>query len=124
MEPQCQHINYDLEPDEDGDLVCEQCGTIIPQDYGTATTDRDESYVCPDCGHVTVNPEPDEEGDRLCEECACILPEKLRCECSRCGHENVDPEPHENGEYVCAECGEPLDIAVSSESDVANEFQG
>lgn len=122
VEPQCQHINYDLEPDEDGDLVCEQCGTIIPQDYGTATTDRDESYVCPDCGHVTVNPEPDEEGDRLCEECACILPEKLRCECSRCGHENVDPEPHENGEYVCAECGEPLDIA-EAEQTLAEKLQ-
>jgi transcription initiation factor TFIIIB Brf1 subunit/transcription initiation factor TFIIB len=117
VEPECGHINYDLEPDEDGDLVCEQCGTIIPEDDGAASTGGDEKYECPDCGHITVNPEPDDEGDRICEECGCILPEKLRCECEKCGHENVDPVSNKNGEYICAQCGEPLDIAVSFERD-------
>jgi DNA-directed RNA polymerase subunit RPC12/RpoP len=26
----CDHENEDLEPDEDGDLVCEECGHVIP----------------------------------------------------------------------------------------------
>ena len=27
----CGHENYDLEPDEDGDYVCEECGAVIPE---------------------------------------------------------------------------------------------
>jgi transcription initiation factor TFIIIB Brf1 subunit/transcription initiation factor TFIIB len=28
----CGHDNKDLEPDEDGDLVCEECGYTIPEE--------------------------------------------------------------------------------------------
>lgn len=112
---ECGHENHNLEPDEDGDLVCEQCGTVIPErTSGGGPGARDDEYDCPDCGHVTVNPEPDEEGDRICEECGCILLEKIRCVCEKCGHENVEPQPNKDGEYVCEECGEPIDVGVSS----------
>lgn len=108
----CGFENHNLERDEDGDLVCEQCGAIVPEDNALveAKGGKDEKYECPDCGHVTINPEPDEDGDRICEECGCILPEKLRCECEKCGHVTVDPEPNEDDEYVCENCGEPLDL--------------
>lgn len=127
MAPECRHVNRNLEPDDDGDLVCEQCGTIIPEDADAEVAGGDDKYECPDCGHITVNPEPDEEGDRICEECGCILPEKLRCDCDNCGHENIEPKPNENGEYFCARCGEPLDIAVSVEApvlilDISDDF--
>lgn len=114
--PDCGHENHDLVKDEEGDLVCEQCGAIIPEEatlVPSGNAGKDEEYECPDCGHITVNPQPDEEGDRVCEECYCILPEKLRCTCEMCGHENVDPQCNDIGEYICAECGEPLKNAVS-----------
>lgn len=98
-------------PDEDGDLVCEECGAVLPAEEEAPAADED--YECPDCGHITVNPEPDDEGDRICEECGCILPEKLRCECKKCGFENIDPVPNEDGEYFCAKCGEQISIEVS-----------
>jgi transcription initiation factor TFIIIB Brf1 subunit/transcription initiation factor TFIIB len=109
----CGHENHNLERDEDGDLVCEQCGAVIPEESPEASSGKDEEYECPDCGHITVNPSPDDEGDRICEECGCILPEKIRCECEKCGHENVEPQPDEDGEYVCEECGEVLNVEVS-----------
>ena len=114
--PDCGYENHNLERDEEGDLVCEQCGAIISEETALATVqdEKDEEYECPDCGHVTINPEPDDEGDRICEECGCILPEKLRCECKKCGHLNVDPEPNEEDEYLCEACGEPLDVEVGA----------
>ena len=115
--PDCGYENHNLVPDDEGDLVCDQCGAIIPEESALTTFQgqdpEDEEYECPDCSHITVNPEPDEEGDRICEECGCILPEKLRVECIKCGHLNVDPEPNEDDEYLCAACSEPLDVEVS-----------
>eukprot|EP00934_Nitzschia_sp_Nitz4_P006090 Nitzschia sp. Nitz4//scaffold75_size92586//24921//30479//NITZ4_004847-RA/size92586-augustus-gene-0.88-mRNA-1//-1//CDS//3329557681//6080//frame0 len=110
--PDCGYENHNLEKDDEGDLVCEQCGTVIPDDGGNA----DEEYTCPDCNHITVNPQPDDDGDRVCEKCYCILPEKLRCVCEMCGHENVDPSPNDDGEYVCSECGEPIDVEEAEKS--------
>ena len=32
--PHCDHDNEDLSPDEEGDLVCENCGTVIEDEGG------------------------------------------------------------------------------------------
>ena len=76
---QCGYFNENIEPDEDGDYVCEECGYTIPEQAPNAL----DAYSCPDCSHVTYGPEPDEEGDRICEECGCILPEKVNDEMPR-----------------------------------------
>jgi len=107
----CGYENHGLERDEDGDLVCQECGHVIPEENVVQTEEeREIPYECPDCGHITINPEPDHEGDRICEECGCILPEKYHCNCESCGHENIDPHPDEEGNYLCEYCGEVLDV--------------
>lgn len=35
---QCGHGNLNLEPDEDGDYVCEECGHVIPEDNAVAAS--------------------------------------------------------------------------------------
>mmetsp|Transcript_46082 Transcript_46082/g.112544 ORF Transcript_46082/g.112544 Transcript_46082/m.112544 type:complete len:536 (+) Transcript_46082:66-1673(+) len=143
---QCGHGNLNLEPDEDGDYVCEECGHVIPEgnaapangghnhdhnhDHHTME-EEDAIYECPDCDHHNVNPVPDDEGDLVCEDCGCILPPKLAVDCAACGHTNVEPVMDEEGDYVCQHCGEVLDVEepemtaaekLKEKSDMAGEF--
>ena len=77
----CDYLNEDLEPDEDGDLVCQECGHIM---------EPDTEYVCEHCDHVNKNLERDEEGDLVCQVCGHVLQEGspevrrfIRRECQR-----------------------------------------
>ena len=109
----CDYENKNLERDEEGDFVCEQCGSVIPEDNGKKAGDNEKStdivYDCPDCDFKLINPEPDEEGDIVCTECGCICPEKQIVECDVCQHKNVEPEK-DNGEYFCQNCGSAIDV--------------
>ena len=42
---QCGHGNKDLERDEDGDLVCEECGYTIPEENALVAADNEVSTV-------------------------------------------------------------------------------
>lgn len=103
----CDYENKNLERDEEGDFVCEQCGSVLPEESGKESGDEDESkdivYDCPDCEFKLINPEPDEEGDVVCPECGCICPEKQIVVCDVCQHKNVEPEK-DNGECFCQNC--------------------
>jgi len=109
--PHCGHDNEDLTPDEEGDLVCENCGTVIEDEGG----DDDGVLKCSECGHENHNLEPDEDGDLVCEQCGTVLPEKgttgssrkkdEEYECPDCGHITVNPEPDDEGDRICEECG-------------------
>lgn len=104
----CNCENRDLEPDEDGDLVCEECGHVMEPDV---------IHFCERCDYENINLERDEEGDLVCEECGCILPEVSRepddeknvksivYECPDCEHKTMNPEPDEEGDRICEECG-------------------
>ena len=86
---QCGHGNLNLEPDEDGDYVCEECGHVIPEGNAApanggghdhdhshdhhAVGEEDAIYECPDCDHQNINPVPDDEGDLVCEGTFSIL---------------------------------------------------
>jgi DNA-directed RNA polymerase subunit RPC12/RpoP len=64
----CNHENRNLEKDEDDDLVCQECGHVIPDD-------TDVIHTCAPCRHDTINLERDEEGDFVCQECGHCIPE-------------------------------------------------
>jgi transcription initiation factor TFIIIB Brf1 subunit/transcription initiation factor TFIIB len=75
----CDHDNEDLSEDEDGDLVCEECGHVIekptpalkpPERGGTV-------HTCLQCGEENHDLEPDEDGDLVCQECGHVIPEEL-----------------------------------------------
>lgn len=109
----CDHENRNLERDEEGDLVCQECGHVIEEE-STESEDRQSInkvvYECPDCEHKNIDPIPDDEGDRVCEECGCILPEKTMFECDVCKHESVDPKRDKDGDFLCENCGSVLDV--------------
>lgn len=107
----CDHCNFEnanLEPDEDGDLVCEECGHVIEPDV---------IHICEHCDYENKNLERDEEGDLVCQECGHIIQEesseheeehilkKVVYECPECDYENIDPIPDDEGDRVCEECG-------------------
>ncbi len=52
------------ERDEEGDMVCDECGCILPEK---------NEYECDVCKHVTVDPEKDTDGDYFCENCGSAL---------------------------------------------------
>ena len=62
-----------MEPDEDDDLVCEECGYVIvpPED----TSETDIIHTCVHCNHGNKNLERDDEGDFVCQECGHVVPE-------------------------------------------------
>ncbi len=62
--PDCDHKMVNPKPDEEGDLVCEECGCILPEKHG---------YKCDVCNHVTLEPERDRDGDYFCENCGSAL---------------------------------------------------
>mmetsp|Transcript_45664 Transcript_45664/g.69827 ORF Transcript_45664/g.69827 Transcript_45664/m.69827 type:complete len:464 (+) Transcript_45664:135-1526(+) len=107
----CDHDNEDLSEDEDGDLVCEECGHVIePEEAGGV------ELKCKQCSHVNKNCERDEDGDYVCEECGYTIPEdtgaapagddeKDAYTCPDCGHVTIGPEPDEEGDRICEECG-------------------
>ena len=119
----CDHDNEDLSEDEDGDLVCEECGHVIEP-----PTDQIDGggveLTCKQCGHLNKNCERDEDGDYVCEECGYTIPEDTPTAlveseepqpedddgrdaytCPDCGHVTVGPEPDEEGDRICEECG-------------------
>lgn len=74
----CGHDNEDLSEDEDGDLVCEECGHVIqppapatPAPKGVSTV-----HTCHQCGEENYDLEPDEDGDLVCQECGHVIPEE------------------------------------------------
>ena len=74
----CGHDNEDLEPDEDGDLVCEECGHVIePPEPADEEQEPGTVHTCQECGHENYNLEPDEDGDLVCQECGHVIPEEV-----------------------------------------------
>jgi len=107
----CDHCNCEienLEPDEDGDLVCEECGHVMEPDI---------IHICEHCDYENKNLERDEEGDFVCQECGHIIQEEssepeeeetlknVVYECPECDYESINPIPDEEGDRVCEECG-------------------
>jgi len=107
----CDHCNFEnvnLEPDEDGDLVCEECGHVMEPDI---------IHICEHCDYENKNLERDEEGDLVCQECGHIILEEspqaeqeqnlknVVYECPECDYENINPIPDDEGDRVCEECG-------------------
>jgi DNA-directed RNA polymerase subunit RPC12/RpoP len=62
----CDHLNEDLEPDEDGDLVCQECGHVMEPDV---------IHFCDRCDHENKNLERDDEGDLVCQQCGHVIEE-------------------------------------------------
>jgi transcription initiation factor TFIIIB Brf1 subunit/transcription initiation factor TFIIB len=52
---ECDHDNQNLERDEDGDFVCEECGHVIPED--NALVIREEE-VCTLGGKTEATRDP------------------------------------------------------------------
>jgi DNA-directed RNA polymerase subunit RPC12/RpoP len=100
----CDHCNYEnvnLEPDEDDDLVCEDCGHVIDPPSGG----DNNIYKCMHCDHLNEDLEPDEDGDLVCQGCGHVMePDVIHC-CERCDHENKNLERDDEGDLVCQECG-------------------
>merc|ERR1712118_310226 len=70
----CGHDNEDLSVDEEGDLVCRECGHVIPpKEITLAVADDSISVTCAHCGHENHQLEPDEDGDLVCEECGHVI---------------------------------------------------
>ena len=70
-----------MEEDEDGDLVCEECGHVI-EPPAAAEEEQQEGTVhtCLQCGQENYNLEPDEDGDLVCQECGHVIPEQVEGE--------------------------------------------
>jgi len=98
----CGYDNHDLEPDEDGDLVCVECGHVIdpPSD-----DEEDVVYKCLHCDHMNVNLTPDDDGDLVCQECGHVMEPDVIHLCDRCDFENRNLERDEEGDLVCQQCG-------------------
>ena len=63
----CDHCNFEnenLEPDEDGDYVCQECGHVMEPDV---------IHICDHCDYENKNLKRDEEGDLVCQECGHII---------------------------------------------------
>ncbi len=100
----CEHCDYEnvnLVPDEDGDLVCEDCGHVID----SSGEGNETIYKCGHCGHLNEDLEPDEDGDLVCEECGHVMEPDVLHYCDRCDYENKNLERDEEGDLVCEQCG-------------------
>lgn len=101
---QCGHENVNLEKDEDGDFVCQECGYVIEP-----PSDNQVVHTCTNCDHKNVNLEKDEDGDLVCQECGTVIEptanDSITHACIHCGHENTNLERDEDGDLVCQECG-------------------
>jgi len=100
----CEHCNYEnvnLELDEDGDLVCEDCGHVVDPPSGGENT----VYKCMHCDHLNEDLEPDEDGDLVCQECGHVMEPDVIHFCDRCDHENKNLERDDEGDLVCQQCG-------------------
>mmetsp|Transcript_4735 Transcript_4735/g.5385 ORF Transcript_4735/g.5385 Transcript_4735/m.5385 type:complete len:574 (-) Transcript_4735:354-2075(-) len=118
----CGHDNVDLVVDEDGDLVCEECGHVIEK----PPSDNDIIHSCRNCYHKNRNLEKDEDGDLVCQECGHVIPvenaivafDSTNVTCTHCKHSNKNLEPDEDDDLVCQECGyviEPPEDAPETE---------
>jgi len=104
----CDYENENLEPDEDGDLVCAECGHVL---------EADVILICEHCDYENRDLERDEEGDFVCQECGHVIEEEspehedeqnvnnVVYKCPECDHKNDDPLPDDEGDRVCEECG-------------------
>lgn len=81
----CDHDNEDLSEDEDGDLVCEECGHVIEPPTPEAKEGAGTVHTCLQCGEENHGLEPDEDGDLVCQECGHVIPEEQ-------GDEEVRPK--------------------------------
>lgn len=75
----CNHENVDLVPDEDGDLVCEECGNVLSPPSANPV-DNNVVYKCGHCNFLNCDLEPDEDGDLVCEGKSCVdglLPKEI-----------------------------------------------
>jgi DNA-directed RNA polymerase subunit RPC12/RpoP len=74
----CEHDNEDLSEDEDGDLVCEECGHVIelPAPASEALERAGTVHTCHQCGEENHDLVPDEDGDLVCQECGHVIPEE------------------------------------------------
>jgi len=97
----CNNENVNLVPDEDGDLVCEECGHVID----SSGESNGVIYNCGHCGHMNEDLEPDEDGDLVCEECGHVMEPDVIHYCDRCEYENKNLERDEEGDLVCEQCG-------------------
>jgi len=100
----CDHCNYEnknLEPDEDDDLVCGECGHVI--DPPSAA--ENPVYKCMHCDYLNEDLEPDEDGDLVCQECGHVMEPDIIHICERCDHENKNLKRDDEGDLVCEECG-------------------
>jgi len=103
----CEHCGVDienLEPDEDGDLVCDHCGNIIDP----PSTNEQTVYKCMHCDYLNEDLEPDEDGDLVCQECGHIMEPDTEYVCEHCDHVNKNLERDEEGDLVCQVCGHVL----------------
>lgn len=97
--------------DDEGDLVCENCGHVIDP----PPSEDDVIHVCQYCNEKNRNLEPDEDGDLVCQHCGHVVPEDAIYEggvtatCRHCGRVNHGLEPDEDGDLVCEECGHVID---------------
>ncbi|KAG7361547.1 TFIIB zinc-binding protein [Nitzschia inconspicua] len=114
----CDHDNEDLSEDEDGDLVCEECGHVIEPQAPEAGNGAGTVHICHQCGEENHDLQPDEDGDLVCQECGHVIPEEqgeeeqdgeprreIPYECPDCEHITINPEPDEEGDRICEECG-------------------
>ena len=102
----CGHDNIDLVVDEDGDLVCENCGYVIEP----PPSENDIIHTCVNCDHNNRNLEKDEDDDLVCQECGHVIPDPdedtdVIHTCAHCSHDNINLERDEEGDFVCQECG-------------------
>jgi len=114
----CDHCNYEnknLEPDEDDDLVCGECGHVI--DHPSA--DENTIYKCMHCDYLNEDLEPDEDGDLVCEDCGNVMEPDVIQICEHCDHENKNLERDDEGDLVCQDCGHviPEDSHVPEEDE-------
>lgn len=97
--------------DDEGDLVCENCGHVIDP----PPSEDDVIHVCQYCNEKNRNLVPDEDGDLVCQHCGHVVPEDAIYEggviatCGHCGRVNHGLEPDEDGDLVCEECGHVID---------------
>lgn len=97
----CTYENNNLKPDEDDDLVCEECGHVID----LVTADESPVYRCMHCDYLNENLEPDEDGDLVCEECGHVMEPDIIHVCERCDYENKNLQRDDEGDLVCEQCG-------------------
>jgi len=101
----CDYENVNLVPDEDGDLVCDECGHVLDSPSSGTHATNAVVYKCGHCGHLNEDLEPDEDGDLVCEECGHVMEPDVIHYCDRCDYENKNLERDEEGDFVCEQCG-------------------